>query len=231
MLKRALVTLLLVLGSTPALAGTCAEQFQGGSAPRIPSGAKLLCHRAYAVVYLPSCKVPLLVSYKLNADEIGDVARTNKFTADPLLPARESADASDYAATAADRYDRGHLAPAEDFSADETAMRESFYLSNVAPQSPSKNRGVWRSAEMKARAYAVKYGSVYITTGLLFEGPRRTIGSGVCVPSHYYKVVRTGRGEVLAAYLVDNTTERAQALSAYSVDVDQIEKRSGFNFR
>jgi endonuclease G, mitochondrial len=41
-------------------------------------------------------------------------------------------------------YDRGHQLDANDCGCDSTAMAESFYYSNIAPQMPVLNRGVWK---------------------------------------------------------------------------------------
>ena len=48
-------------------------------------------------------------------------------------------------------YDRGHLANAEDFAYDCTAIEQTFRYYNVLPQTPNLNRGIWKQWEEKTR--------------------------------------------------------------------------------
>ena len=40
-------------------------------------------------------------------------------------------------------YDRGHMAPAADFRWSFDAMNDTFYLSNMCPQTHAFNAGIW----------------------------------------------------------------------------------------
>jgi len=60
-------------------------------------------------------------------------------------------------------YDRGNLAPAMAWS--EEVMSEWFYLSNMGPQDPGFNRGLWRQLEARVCDWAVG-------AGLLLQGSR-----------------------------------------------------------
>jgi endonuclease G len=48
-------------------------------------------------------------------------------------------------------YDRGHLAPAADMGFSKITMAESFYYSNMSPQVPGFNRGIWKQLEEQTR--------------------------------------------------------------------------------
>ncbi|CAN0417923.1 unnamed protein product [Pylaiella littoralis] len=52
-------------------------------------------------------------------------------------------------------YDRGHLAPAGDHKTTQAKLTETFLLSNMAPQTPSFNRGYWSDFEEFVRALVV----------------------------------------------------------------------------
>lgn len=224
MKKLLLITALLFSISAQA---DCGDNFQNGSVPSAPSASKTLCHKGYTVVYNLECKVPYVVGELLSPVGIGTFERSNKFKPDPLLSYSESAQLSDYSGDHDGKtFDRGHLAPAEDFSANSVEMDESFYLSNMAPQLPGNNRGPWRSVEMRTRAYSIKYGKVYVVTGLLFESDERIGSSKVCVPSHYFKVVKDTSGNVLESFLVSNTEIVRGSAKSFSIDVKELEKRS-----
>jgi endonuclease G len=45
---------------------------------------------------------------------------------------------------------------------DSADMAESFYYSNVAPQSPALNRGIWKKLEEYTRKLANEYDSVLV---------------------------------------------------------------------
>ena len=69
--------------------------------------------------------------------------RSNKFKPDSSNPEFTNLD-KDYKKS---EYDRGHQMDAFDCGCDSTALAESFYYSNVAPQLPSLNRGNWKNLE------------------------------------------------------------------------------------
>jgi endonuclease G, mitochondrial len=84
-------------------------------------------------------------------------------------------------------YDRGHLVPAGDMTRSELVMRESFLLSNMSPQVPAFNRGIWKVLEDKVRGLARRHKDIVVVTGALFLEDKKFIGaSWVGVPSHYY---------------------------------------------
>jgi DNA/RNA endonuclease G (NUC1) len=63
-------------------------------------------------------------------------------------------------------------------------MSQSFFLSNMSPQLPAFNRGIWRSLESAVRAWAESKGSIYVVTGPVFSPYGDEIGSnGVDIPT------------------------------------------------
>jgi endonuclease G len=87
--------------------------------------------------------------------------RKNKFKPDPLIPEFTNLD-MDYKKSG---YDRGHQMDAYDCGCDSIAMAESFYYSNVAPQVPALNRGIWKKLEEYTRNMAKKYDSILVWCG------------------------------------------------------------------
>ena len=79
---------------------------------------------------------------------------------DPLIPGTDFS--VDYQKSV---YDRGHLAPAAGMRYTMETMLQSFFYSNMSPQLPRFNRGVWKKLEEQVRKWAVEYDSLYIVTG------------------------------------------------------------------
>ena len=74
---------------------------------------------------------------------IEDIDKRPPFFTDKRVKKNYRTTSKDYTNTG---YDRGHLAPAADFSFSDIAMSESFYMSNISPQHPSFNRGIWKKS-------------------------------------------------------------------------------------
>ena len=87
-------------------------------------------------------------------------------------------------------YDRGHLVPAADMNFDSTAMSECFLFTNVTPQTPTFNRGIWKKLESLTRSLRVEKDSLVIITGTIFKDTTQhftTLSGGIPVPEFYYK--------------------------------------------
>lgn len=86
-------------------------------------------------------------------------------------------------------YQRGHLCPAADRSCSLVDMKQTFSMSNVAPQWPSLNTGVWKATEIAVRN-AVLLGDTIsvITIPVFLDRDTLRIGShGVAVPHAFFK--------------------------------------------
>ena len=122
----------------------------------------LISHNYYSLSYSEEHKQAEWVYYKLNSSQLNPtVNRKNNFKKDPKIT-QYSAALNDYKGSG---YDRGHLAPAADMKYNSNSMSESFYLSNVSPQSANFNRGIWKKIEKQIRDWSNIYGELIIITG------------------------------------------------------------------
>lgn len=155
--------------------------------PKTDSVNLIIEHAGYSFRYSEPHEQPLWVAYELTAAEtMKSVERTDRFIPDPKVPTGTATN-KDYEKSG---YDRGHLAPAADMGWSAQAMAESFYFSNMSPQIPEFNRGIWKNLEGLVRNWAQVNGSIYIVTGPVLKPGLKTIGPNrVSVPEHYYKVV------------------------------------------
>jgi len=140
-------------------------------------------HTHYSLSYAEQYEQSYWVAYELLSSElVQNYERTDKFLKDPKVTTG-TAENSDFVGSG---YDRGHLMPAAVCVWDSVAMYESFYYSNISPQNPSFNRGVWSRLEDIERDLAMKYDTIWVAITPIFETIIEYIGENeVAVPSAY----------------------------------------------
>ncbi|MEN8228650.1 MAG: DNA/RNA non-specific endonuclease [Bacteroidota bacterium] len=170
------------------------------------------------------------VAYILTREEIesGHVKRTDNFRSDTSIATGSSA-LKDYRGSG---FDRGHLAPAADMKWDRNAMSESFLMSNMSPQTPSFNRGIWKRLEQKVRSWAIEKESLFVITGPVLEPITSFIGENeVGVPGSYFKLLvdLSPPDHSFIAFLLPNSGS-SNDLDHYAITVDSLELVTGYNF-
>ena len=198
----------------------------------IPTSNELIKHKYYMLGYNENTKQPNWVSYTLTKQMLQNkkYKRTDDFRPDPLVKTG-SAELSDYQKSG---YDRGHLCPAADMAFNKKAMSETFYLSNMSPQKPDFNRGIWKTLEEKVRTWAVKFDKIYVVTGPIFykNKKHKKIGSdNVEIPDAFYKVilVYNGSNSQAIGFVLQNKGSNKR-LIYFSMPVDNVERITGINF-
>lgn len=186
-------------------------------------------HLGYTASFNTKWRISNWVAYELTKTETsGESKRNNRFTADPMIKGEQATNA-DYTRSG---YDRGHMAPAADMSWSRKAMDESFYFTNICPQAPELNRGIWKSLEEKGRDWAVRDSAIMIVCGPIVRKNDKTIGiNRVVVPSMFYKVILSpfGKKPKAIGFLFENKGSNAD-LKKLAVPVDSIEKLTGIDF-
>ena len=189
----------------------------------------IIQHKYYTLSYSEEDEQAEWVYYELDTSQINtSVERKDNFKTDPLI-ITSSAQLSDYKGSG---YDRGHLAPSADMKHNEIAMSESFYMSNMSPQNPSFNRGVWKKIEKKIRDWTYSFGKLLVITGpILDKDYLDVIGENeVSVPKWYYKVIiDLDNYERSIAFLIENQ-KSSNSIESFVVTIDQIEEKSGIDF-
>ena len=189
----------------------------------------IIQHKYYNLSYSEEDEQAEWVYYELDTSQIKtSVERKDNFKTDPLIMT-SSAQLSDYKGSG---YDRGHLAPSADMKHNEIAMSESFYMSNMSPQNPSFNRGIWKKIEKKIRDWTYLFGELLVITGpILDKDYLDVIGENeVSVPKWYYKVIiDLDNYERSIAFLIENQ-KSSNSIESFVVTIDQIEEKSGIDF-
>jgi endonuclease G len=108
-------------------------------------------------------------------------------------------------------------------------MSESFFLSNMVPQNPNNNRGIWRQLEIWTRDWA-KAGDFYVVSGAIYDPGYQTIGNGVGVPTRLYKIIHNRSTGQTQAYMMPNAPLPVKDLPKYQTTVAEVEQATGFKF-
>jgi len=185
-------------------------------------------HKYYSFLYSEKDEQPYWVKYVSTKEHILEkkYKRKNNFREDPLVKT-QSATLKDYSKSG---YDRGHLCPAGDMCFSESAMSESFFMSNMSPQFPSFNRGKWKALEEKVRNWAVKYDTAIIYCGGVLSDISKTIGPNkVSVPKYYYKVVYCPTIDNAIGFIMPNI-KCELSLDSYMVSIDSVERLTNIDF-
>ena len=197
--------------------------------PKLRQGEKLIHHFAYDLVYNEMHEQAQWVAYTLKPESLEKRCnRTDNFRRDPLVRTG-TADVADYRGSG---YDRGHLVPAGDMVWSTTAMSESFYFSNICPQNPSFNRGIWKKLEELMRTWAAGVDSLCIVTGPLLSEELPTLGGNkVSIPKAFFKVIlRFNKGQMEGIGFVLPNRRSTLSLRSYSLSIDSVEALTGIDF-
>jgi len=196
-----------------------------GTSDFFPSnhGDQLLQYESISLAYNEYHEQPIWVCYLLTKRHLNHPVckRNNRFKSDPNVYSK-SASTKDYYKSG---YDRGHLAPAADMLWSENAMQESFYMSNMSPQKPGFNRGIWKKLEGKVRKLAQSEDSLIIITGPIFEDNLGTIGdNNVSVPGYFYKAIIDISAPQIGsvAFIIPNRNTKLP-LRKFAVSIDSLE--------
>ena len=184
----------------------------------------IIKHTYYNECYSNKYRQSEYVFYTLTDKElVKNVKRANNFHFDPSIKSNPVTK-NDYLHSG---YDRWHLAPAGDFTFNKIAMNESFYMSNMSPQKPLFNRGIWKKLETKVRTIAKKYKKIHVITGIVVDKRYKSIHN-IAVPSAYYKIITYNNKTI--AYLLPNKGSK-QPLSKYLTTVKHIESLTHIKFK
>jgi len=194
---------------------------------KIDSNNQIIVHDAYILSYNETCEQANWVKYMVTKAELDTVnaKRKNNFKEDEKV-LTGSASLDDYKGSG---YDRGHLAPAAVFVNDQEEMDESFYMSNISPQTPSFNRGIWKRLENYERELANEHDTIYVIAGGILKGNLPTIGENeVCIPKLYFKIIYNK--DFVMCFIMRNV-KSFDPLNMFKQTISVLERESGLKFK
>lgn len=184
-------------------------------------------HINYTTIFSKSKHYPVLVMWWETREKVNcknPLPRKDQFQPDPQLR-DETNLMNDYKHSGTDR---GHMSPAADNKClGDKVLTESFYFSNMSPQYHSLNAGDWKSLETLTRDLSLKYDSIRVYSGNV--GVAKKIGR-VSVPTICWKILYIVRTKEWMGFMFDNNTSRPNGIHDNEVDVEDIEKLTGFKF-
>lgn len=197
--------------------------------PRLLEDMQLVHYLGFSLQYDEANEQARWVGYHLHAARLVKVAsRTDNFRPDPQIITGTATNA-DYAKSG---YDRGHLAPAGDMTWSDQAMRESFFFSNMTPQVPGFNRGIWKKLEDQVRNWVNDTTDLVVITGPILHDGLPTIGPNkVSIPEYNYKVLlrRTNNKYDGIAFVLPNASS-SLPLSNFAITIDSLQQLSQIDF-
>ncbi len=208
----------------------------------------LMLKPQYVLSYSRSKGIPNWVSWRLTADNLairGTSKRQNDFRSDPALPSNWPAtETRDYTGSG---FDRGHMTNSEDRSSNPIDNSATFLMTNIIPQAPDNNRGVWVQLENYCRELARSGKELYIIAGpqgqggVGEKGALKKLATGQPVPAKTWKVVlvnEPGRGingigkntRAFAVSIPNVQGVKNNDWRSYRKTVREIEKSTGYDF-
>lgn len=161
----------------------CPELYPNNTPVNVPNTVEL-CNNFYVSLFDKDANAVRYVSERLVMTAgFSNIKRVNAFRQDSRVPSSVTP-----RAYAGSRYDKGHLAPADDASTVDE-MYQTFYMTNVTPQSPELNRGSWKSLEFKVRSMVSDVPMWVETIPVYPKTPTHV--ANVPVPSGYWKITNT----------------------------------------
>ena len=157
------------------------------------------------------------------------------FQPDPDLPLGIRTELNEYKNSG---YSRGHICASADRLNSKEANEQTFYLSNIMPQSSRLNEGTWEKMENQVRNWNNdKYRqTLYVVKGGTIDD-LHTLGktnSGLVVPQYFFMAIVSqlnGKYQGIA-FIVEhnNPNKNGTKLQNYVFTIDQLEQLTGIDF-
>lgn len=191
-------------------------------------------HRAYNISYNFHYRVANWVYHRLSRENLKNscAKRQDKFKADPELVKAQlpAVGEKDYQGSVTG-YDRGHMAPSADFAWDNDVNKESFFMSNMAPQTVSLNQRAWNNLEDRVRLWACGHGELRVYTGPILKAGLNRLKSCVSVPEQFYKIILSYKdGKYKGIAFIYNQTDDKDPYRERAVSIRDVEKATGIDF-
>lgn len=223
----------------------------------------LMLKPQYALSYNKGKSIANWTSWQLNQNCLGDVQRCtvggqDGFAPDTSLPSGfKPVVPSDYQGSG---FDRGHMTPSADRTANATDNCATFLMTNIIPQSPDVNQGPWATLESYSRDLVKDGKELYIISGGAGVGGEGRNGSktsfngkssklNITVPASSWKVIVVLDQPGLGLSGIDKNTRiiavnmpqqqgvkgepwdiKVNGNHKYITSVKEIEKLTGYNF-
>ena len=201
--------------------------------------------RNYSLFWDQTRMIPIWVAYPLNQKLIGKGPRSGAWQYDKFMASKKQPNLKrTYQMGSVEGYIRGHLCPSNDRL--KPGMNDqTFYFTNMAPQDPYLNGGLWAWLEDYVQQLALDAGEGWGVTGCIDTESSNwvtdVVGKPIAVPEAFFKAVllryRDDAGTIdryeAHAWIVENRSYGfsgfEQKASALEVSIDQLESTIGLD--
>ena len=183
---------------------------------------QILHKKAFTIYYNYKHKTPNIVFYTLYANLVNKNNYSRKgfsFRPDFEIPKKYRSYSNDYTHSG---YDRGHNAPNASFDYNRSIQKETFLMSNIAPQAKWLNRKYWAKVERLARFLAVKYKKIEVVTGNC--GSIGHLKNNVNIPAYWFKIIYIPKNKKSNIFLVPNKNDGMKTAKIKKYQIDSIDK-------
>jgi endonuclease G len=201
----------------------------------------LIVRDQYALSYSRDRGIPNWASWHLQASDLGATPRyTGNFITDTSLPTGwPRITHNDYTNSG---YDRGHMTPSADRTASVADNEATFLLSNILPQAPANNQGLWVQLEDYARTLVGQGNELYSIAG--GTGSQGTLAGGtLTIPTAVWKIILvlpeaagddvarvTAQTQVFAIWTPNDASVQGKTWQSYQTTVACVQQRTGLDF-
>ena len=221
----------------PALKGGSMNQFITHTTKR--NGKD---YPTYSLEYSYKYKHSYWIAYRFDNTTGGNVGRNEAYKPDPELPSQYAAKHNDYTNSG---YTRGHLCSSSDRQYSKEANQQTFYMSNISPQSGNgfnQSGSAWNTGEDKVQAWGY---NISRSTDTLYVVKGGTIGEGmikgyikneIAIPKYFFMAVLFRSGDNYKAIgfymphenLKDDPDKKDP--KKYLMSIDALEQETGIDF-
>lgn len=196
--------------------------------------------RNFTMFFDTNEKLAYWVAYPHCEMYLGSVGRTDAFRPDPSFANNQQMTST------ISGYDRGHQIPSGDRTATKEMNAQTFYYSNMTPQLGGFNQRIWVDLETKVRTWTSGCDTLYVVTGAVLKtvGGNETVkrvqdksGNSIAVPNYYFKVLLqlklnggNNRSYKAIGFWFNHQANSGSVSAANAVSVDDVERRTGFDF-
>ena len=200
----------------------------------------LILRTQYVLSYNPYRNAANWVSWNLDSSWYGDTPRYSRsFITDTSLPdSCYKVKHSDYTNSG---YDRGHMVRSEERTRTVDDNKATFLLTNILPQHPDLNRGIWLKLENYCEDLCKKEKKeLFVIAGGVFHTENR-VKNAVAIPDSCFKIIVVlNNGEsiesitdstaVIAVMMPNIAGVRNEQWQKYVTTIRRIENSSGYDF-
>jgi endonuclease G len=206
------------------------------------SGNYLIFRSQYAINYNTQKAVANWVAWNVNKGWIGETDRyKGQFITDTIIPKRYyRAKHKDYTNSG---FDRGHIVRSKERSNSEENNKSTFLMSNIFPQTPDLNRGLWLNFEYYCEKLCTQHNkNIFIYAGGIFVSDSTLNSKGkVAIPDSCFKIViitdldnkipKINKNTEIIAVMMPNVNGiRNEKWENYITTIRNIEIQSNLNF-